>query len=177
MLALLFRRSLARVLENLRSAHMSRNGVVIETWNNIARDTRSNVEQPVPRNHESDRVVTAAGTARGGSRARASATVERGPRGRIALSFSRLESALRKLVGDRETDSILELGSQALSASLISPQSLRAIEGLTLLHNLALHSNDEEVTEAKASEYELLVDACLYALQNPVPRPVSSLQL
>jgi hypothetical protein len=60
------------------------------------------------------------------------------------------------------------LGRIAAERGLIQPQTLRAIEGITQLRNLAAHAGDRAVSVEQAGDFLTYVDAVLYVL-NGVP--------
>ena len=49
--------------------------------------------------------------------------------------------------------------------NLITEKSLKAIEGITVMRNLAAHGSGRDVTTEQAQDYLRLVDAILYALR------------
>lgn len=56
------------------------------------------------------------------------------------------------------------LARQAFEAKLIQPETMRAVEGITVLRNLAAHGQAEDLSEGRALEYIALADAVSYAL-------------
>ena len=88
----------------------------------------------------------------------------------VFQGYIRLERALHQLLlsaGSKpdERRATIELARQAASKGLITPETLNAFEGLTVLRNLVAHGRDEEVTEARARDYLALVDALLFAIR------------
>lgn len=57
------------------------------------------------------------------------------------------------------------LARLAREKGLITAKSLQAIEGITVLRNLAAHGSAREITTEQAEEYLVLVDAIIYALR------------
>jgi hypothetical protein len=73
------------------------------------------------------------------------------------------------LTEDGATDEALRTGAaglarQAGKRGLITEETARAIEGLTVLRNLAAHGRAGEVSVERATEYLVLADAVLFAL-------------
>jgi hypothetical protein len=101
------------------------------------------------------------------------------PRAAVLEAFARVEWQLRDRVrgiadvSDRATGGKMAL--LARNQKLISEETFRAFEGLALLRNLATHSQDEQISSARAREYVALANAVLYALGDkpavPEPRP------
>ena len=64
----------------------------------------------------------------------------------------------------------LDLAIEAREVGLISAASLEAIEGLTVMRNLAAHGRaQEDLDAARAIEYLDLADAVLYGLRHRPP--------
>lgn len=53
----------------------------------------------------------------------------------------------------------------ALNHGVITPETANAVEGITVMRNLAAHGRANEVTRQRAQDYLALVDAVLYALR------------
>jgi len=68
--------------------------------------------------------------------------------------------------GDELPRSAAALARLAGSEGLIRPETVNAVEGVTVLRNLAVHRDD--VTEEQAEEYLTLVDAVCFAIQQDV---------
>lgn len=85
--------------------------------------------------------------------------------------FAAVDKALRDLIAKNHPDRPIKNGSTAqmvsiaLSEGLITPETARNIEGITVLRNLAAHGRAREVTEERAREYLALVDAILYTIR------------
>jgi hypothetical protein len=91
------------------------------------------------------------------------------PKVAILEAYGRLEEELRRILassGEASPDrGAVQMAHLARDKGLISPQSLRAVEGVSMLRNLVAHDAAGEVTTAKAREYLTLIDANLYALR------------
>jgi hypothetical protein len=101
------------------------------------------------------------------------ATAETAPRAAIIEAHKRVDDALRVMLYDigekpSETASTMELASQASQSGLITPDSLRAVEGVTMLKNLAVGGPSSDVAEQRVDEFLVLVDSVLYALRGNV---------
>jgi hypothetical protein len=88
----------------------------------------------------------------------------------VFSGYVRLERALHELLqaaGHAPDDrrSSKELAHQAVSLGLITPETLNAFEGLTVLRNLVAHGRTDEVTEDRARDYLSLVDALLFSIR------------
>ncbi len=85
-----------------------------------------------------------------------------------AVPFARIESQLRQLLDDAELDtggaSALQLARRAQEAGLVQAETVRAIEGIAVLRNLAAHGHEAELDESRALDYLALTDAVSYSL-------------
>src|SRR5437660_12893811 len=87
---------------------------------------------------------------------------------RTEQAYARLESTLWSHWPQTEPDGItdaVELARQARALEYISAESVRAVEGLTAMRNLAAYRPASEVTPARAAEYVAIPDATLYGLR------------
>ena len=82
-----------------------------------------------------------------------------------------VERALRELIAQVDPDQTgqnvgtARLTSTALAKGLITPETARAIEGITVMRNLAAHGRANEVTPERARDYLALVDAVLFTIR------------
>jgi hypothetical protein len=61
---------------------------------------------------------------------------------------------------------------EALERGIITPEAAKAVEGITVMRNLAAHGRASEISPERAREYLALVDAVLFTLhQRPTPDP------
>lgn len=58
----------------------------------------------------------------------------------------------------------MQLARRAQEADLVQPETVRAIEGIAVLRNLAAHGHEAELDEPRALDYLALTDAVIYAL-------------
>jgi hypothetical protein len=94
----------------------------------------------------------------------------------VFQGYIRLESALHELLlsADSKPDEqrgTTVLARQAADEELITPETLNAFEGLTVLRNLVAHGRSGEVTEERARDYLALVDAVLFAIRQGKKSP------
>lgn len=59
----------------------------------------------------------------------------------------------------------VRLARLARQAGLVTPETVKAIEGLSVMRNLAAHGSAREISSERAMEYLALVDAVLYTLK------------
>jgi hypothetical protein len=82
-----------------------------------------------------------------------------------------VEQAIRELIlsVDPEANvSRMSMGQLLRLASdrdLVTPETAKAVEGITIMRNLAAHGRASEVTLDRARDYLALTDAVLYALR------------
>jgi hypothetical protein len=85
-------------------------------------------------------------------------------------AYAAVERQLRSMLdGVEHTTNTAKKGAVSLARlaarhELISPASLRAVEGISVLRNLAAHGEAREVTSDRAAEYLALVDGVLFAI-------------
>ena len=101
--------------------------------------------------------------------------IEASPAAAVMEAHARVERRLREmlegtgLAGSRP-QGIRQLARDAAASNLISSESVRAIDGITVMRNLAAHGTRGDVTPDRAVEYVSLAEAILYALQQPPTR-------
>ena len=92
------------------------------------------------------------------------------PLNAILESFSCLEQDLRELLGrswgERRISAMpLELIQEAQKLGKVDAATVNSVKGLTSLRNLAIHAPEGAVTEERAREFVVMVDAVLFALR------------
>ncbi len=87
----------------------------------------------------------------------AHATVERVLRSMLAAEVPADQTSRAGAVG---------LARLAQRLGLITPESVSAVEGISVMRNLAAHGSAREISSEQALEYLALVDAVLYALKS-----------
>jgi len=94
--------------------------------------------------------------------------VEVSPRAAVMEAFARVERGLRTAVGDdagKRYVSARQLAQAAKQRGNISEETLKSIEGLVVLRNLAAHDRVADLDAPRAMEFVVLADAVLYALR------------
>jgi hypothetical protein len=102
------------------------------------------------------------------------AEAQNAPAVAVLEAYSQVERELREIVSDvdpypqRLTHmSAVGLARLAQREERVTPETTRAVHGLSVLRNLAAHGSAREITPEQASEYLDLVDAVLFALRQP----------
>lgn len=94
----------------------------------------------------------------------------------VLEAYDHIERELRQVLEKAQIPGAERLGGSRLAHlaaehNLISPADAHAVEGVTVLRNLAAHGRGD-VSEQRALEYLTLVDAVLYALRHDrLPAP------
>jgi hypothetical protein len=101
------------------------------------------------------------------------------PRAAVLEAFSRIEARLVQVLDNARAEPSQAVGGRALARrahahGLISDETLAAIDGLSVLRNLAAHSPADEIGVDRARDYLALADAVLYALRAKKPADPSS---
>ena len=96
--------------------------------------------------------------------------VKTDPAAAVFAAHELIYKRLQDITGEEEGNPPLPRTAAALARvanerGLISPETLRAIEGITVLRNLAAHGGPGSVTPDRAQEYIANVEALLYVLQ------------
>lgn len=105
----------------------------------------------------------------GGAAGRLDELAEESPAAAIVEAYGRLEGALRSLLADHDEDVDEKRDAQSLARvaferGLITAQTLKAIEGLDILRNLAVHGQPEDLPPQRAHEFVALVHGVLYSI-------------
>lgn len=97
---------------------------------------------------------------------------KRSPTAAVMEAHATVERALRQLLVDSGVPgSALRAGAAGLARlgvehGLVTKETLSAVEGISVLRNLAAHGRAGEVTVERAIDYLALADAVLYAIRN-----------
>ena len=80
------------------------------------------------------------------------------PRSAVLEAFARIEARLVALLDSADVESYRAVGGRALARlardqGLISDETLTAVEGLSVLRNLAAHSPTDEIGAERARDY------------------------
>ena len=91
------------------------------------------------------------------------------PAAAIVDAFGEVEAALRsaleqKGAGKLDTTNVGSLAKVALEKGVINAETANAIEGLSVLRNLAVHGGEKEVSSQRAHEFVSLAEGVLYAI-------------
>lgn len=92
-------------------------------------------------------------------------------------AHSAVERELRSLIaaGDPGVDvtkmSTGRLLREGVERGIITPETANAVEGITVMRNLAAHGRPSEITPERARDYLALVDAVLFTVRQPPPTP------
>jgi hypothetical protein len=106
----------------------------------------------------------------GGAAGRLDEVAEVSPTGAIVEAFGQIEAALRSLLeqeGAEDLDrpwSVRRLAEVARERGLITPETEDAIEGLSVMRNLAAHGGQEDLSPQRAHEFVALSQGVLYAI-------------
>lgn len=93
------------------------------------------------------------------------------PTGAVVEAFGQIENALRTLLaakGVEEVDrlwSVRRLAVIAAEKGLITAETKDAIDGLSVMRNLAAHGGQDDITPQRAHEFVALAQGVLYAIQ------------
>jgi hypothetical protein len=91
------------------------------------------------------------------------------PAAPVVDAHARVEQRLREILmaanlTTSHSSSVRQLARTAAEHRLITEESVRSIEGITVLRNLAAHGNANDLTPTRAQEYIDLIEAVLYSL-------------
>lgn len=93
------------------------------------------------------------------------------PRGAVLAAYAEIEQALRRrlmldgyAVAEGQPLSAREMAVVAEERNIISRQTADAIQGATVLRNLAAHGPEDEIDPRKALGFLTLADGILYAI-------------
>jgi hypothetical protein len=106
---------------------------------------------------------------RGSLRADLEALADASPPASILEAFAQVEQALRQAMPDNPAASRLDglqLAGLALNNAVINQETYRAIQGLSVLRNLAAHSPErDEIDSKRARKFAALADAVIYSIE------------
>lgn len=106
----------------------------------------------------------------GGAAGRLDEIAEISPTGAIVEAFGQIESALRSLLEREGTEgldrpwSVRRLAEVARERGLITTETQDAIEGLSVMRNLAAHGGQDDLSPQRAHEFVALSQGVLYAI-------------
>lgn len=120
-------------------------------------DERAELEQTAPTPPETEQLQASIPD----NAAKLGELAELSPAGAFLNSFIQLESTLRRLLVDRDAQSVagpLQIGRAALRSGLFSDADHRAYEYLRAARNAVVHGSGQELTPAQAVELASLAD-------------------
>jgi CheY-like chemotaxis protein len=99
---------------------------------------------------------------------------EASPQVAVLEAFSRIEARLVEVLDNAGAPSASAAGGRALTRlahrhGLVSDETLSAVDGLSVLRDLAAHSRADSIGVDRARDYLALADAVLYALREKKP--------
>lgn len=106
----------------------------------------------------------------GGAASRLDEVAEVSPTGAIVEAFGQIEVSLRSVLEGDGADgldrpwSVQRLATAAHQRGLITPETLDAIEGLSVMRNLAAHGGQKDLSPQRAREFVALSQGVLYAI-------------
>lgn len=114
----------------------------------------------------------------GGAAGKLDELAEESPMAAIVEAYGGLENTLRSLLADhgQEADekwNVLTLARAAHQHGLVTAETLKAIEGLDILRNLAVHGRPEDLSSKRAHEFVALTQGVLYTISSSESLPAS----
>jgi hypothetical protein len=106
----------------------------------------------------------------GGAAGRLDEIAEVSPTGAVVEAFGQIEVALRSLLEEQGVEnldrpwSVRRLAERARERGLITPETKDAIDGLSVMRNLAAHGGQEDISPERAHEFVALCQAVFYAI-------------
>ena len=162
--AVLFREQLRRLLSTGPARRMKAGPIEIE-WDRTVAEAQVELDQPgVP-------PALPASTA-GPVSVELVEVAQRSPTAAVMEAHAVIERELRELLtANGVPDDQLRAGASGLARlgvqrGAVTEETLRAVEGLSVLRNLAAHGRAGDVTTERAIDYLALADAVLYAIRN-----------
>lgn len=98
---------------------------------------------------------------------------QQSPVSAVMAGFAKVEAALRELLSAQtphvpvEGSGAVRLARAGFELGVVTDESVRAIEGLAVLRNLAAHGRETDLDAHRAIDYLAMVDAVLFALSRP----------
>jgi hypothetical protein len=162
--ASVFRKQL-RDLLGTRLHRLKAGPVEMELFDRKLAETEAEVD-PIPK------PAKAAGMLPEGVAGELGSIVDTSPAAAVMEAHARVERRLREILAEAGVEetrsrSVRELARVAAEKELIPRESVRAVEGITVMRNLAAHGQGNDLTPSRAREYLDLVDAVLFSFGPP----------
>ena len=163
MIVLILRHPLRQMLANRPPSKVKAGPFEVE-WDRVLAETEKEVEASA--------APSRAGSIPGTVREELSAEATIAPAVAVLEAHATVERTLREMLAAAEVPAeqtsragAVRLARLAQQAGLVTPETVNAIEGISVMRNLAAHGSAREITSEQAMEYLTLVDAVLYALK------------
>ncbi|MDQ6876528.1 MAG: hypothetical protein M3082_02280 [Candidatus Dormibacteraeota bacterium] len=174
LLVVLFRRSVRQLLTgDVKRWKAGPSGLEVEFQESLS-EIRQEVQKIPESGPEGPAAPAASAEGANSLRQEMLEVAKRSPRAAVLESFDRLEALLRERLeaSGLETRRLPTLGAPGLAdlarlRGLIPPETETAVNGLTVLRNLAAHDRDSDLSYQKAVEFIDLVVALLFAIEHP----------
>jgi hypothetical protein len=104
------------------------------------------------------------------------AVAQTSPTAAIMEAYARVETELRQMLQGKGLSELelraggARLARMAAQFGSISEETVRAVEGIGVMRNLAAHGQPRAISPEQALDYLVLADSVLYAIRNPPRR-------
>jgi hypothetical protein len=101
------------------------------------------------------------------------AVAQTSPTAAIMEAYARIETELRQMFQGKGLSELelraggARLARMAAQFGFISEETVRAVEGIGVMRNLAAHGQPRAISPEQALDYLILADSVLYAIRNP----------
>jgi hypothetical protein len=115
----------------------------------------------------------------GGAAGKLDEIAQHSPTAAIVETFSRIEVSLRTILDEKGVEgvdslwSVRRLAELAREEGLITTETHDAIEGLTVLRNLAAHGREKDISPQRVHEFIALAQGVMYAIASNAKREPS----
>lgn len=107
----------------------------------------------------------------GGAAGRLEQVATASPIGAVVEAYAQIETALRSVLEEHGVEgldrqwSVRRLAELAYARGLITSETRDAVEGLSVMRNLAAHGGEDDISPQRAREFIALSQGVLYAIQ------------
>jgi hypothetical protein len=162
-IALMFRKSITEMLSGPLSRMKA--GPFEWEWRRTFVEVEAEIDSAVP--------AAADDRSEGGLVEELASLAQRSPSTAVLEAYARVEQELRRVAGEPPVDPHRDLnrvGARTLAQTAfrggrLSAQTVQAVEGISVLRNLAAHGRAGDVTPERALDYLSLVDGVLFAIR------------